>query len=164
MEEERTPIATDRLANGMTICFHDLSRPVAGDRWQVVLRCDASIPITDALWQAAELGDPGPEIRATLGSELTLSLRKERNFISQTDKEDLLAEMVGQIRRNMLGYLHTPRFPARLLARRCHEIREELGFRAADRTRFDEPEDEEAGPADFSYLFAKPATAENKKT
>ena len=46
-------IKRQHLDNGMEIILYDRSRPMAGDRWQVELQCEAYIPIEDSYWKTA---------------------------------------------------------------------------------------------------------------
>ncbi|MCF6290237.1 MAG: hypothetical protein L3J03_04480 [Desulfobacterales bacterium] len=156
MEETLPPIISEQLANGITIDIYDLSRRVAGDRWQVTLRCDAAIQLNNELWQKApKEPEPGlaEEIRSALGNELLLSLEQERNFIDAALKDRLIKEMIGRVRANIFAYLNNSRFPERLLARRYQETREQLLRDRMIRAVTSDPDDDD-GPADFSYLFA----------
>ena len=156
MEETLSPIMSEQLANGMAIDIYDLSRRVAGDRWQVTLRCDAAIPLNDELWQKAPK-EPEPglarEIRSALGNGLLLSLERQRNFIDAAAKDKLIEEMIGQARENIFAYLKDPKFPERLLARCYQDTREQLLRDRMVRAVTSDPDDDD-GPADFSYLFA----------
>lgn len=147
-------IASEQLGNGMVIRFLDKSRRVAGDRWQVSVCCEAVIPLDEQLWHKAPAGDEPARkeaIRAVLGNELRLPLKRERNFVDEAVKEDLVREMAAQTRENMLDYLNDPAFPERLLARRYQEARDEV-LRAESRGAVVMPVDDDE-PADFSHLF-----------
>ncbi len=169
MKERLSPIMSEQSANGLTIRIYDLSRRVAGDRWQITLRCDAAIPLNDQLWQKApEEPEPGlaEEIRSALGNELILCLKRERNFIDAAVKDKLIEEMIEQARENIFGYLREPWFPERLLARCYQDTRERL-LRERMLRAMTSDQDEDEGPADFSHLFAddggqKPETGSQK--
>jgi hypothetical protein len=142
------------LAGGMVVMIHDESKPVAGDRWLVRIRCEATMPLP--LECARDLREEDPDLKAMvlarLGETLAFVAVKERNFIDDREKEGILAGMVESVRQNVLTYLMSPRFPARLFASRYAELRanclierQYLGLPAAH--------DEDEGPADFSALF-----------
>ena len=152
MEAEVGHLEDEQLANGVVVRFYDESRRVAGDRWQVKVRCDAVVSVSESFWS---LVSGGPElieeIRAALGGEIILTNVTERNFISAEEKEVLVAEIVSRARKNIFGYLADPGFPERYFERCFKEAREEIERKkrevwAPDNEAIDEP-------VDFSHLF-----------
>ncbi|MFA5110017.1 MAG: hypothetical protein WC443_01290 [Desulfobaccales bacterium] len=74
-------ISRHSLANGLTLELWNRSRPVAGDRWLVILETRIAIPVqADTL--PAELQPQAPAVIAALGAEVLFSRRDERNFIA----------------------------------------------------------------------------------
>lgn len=110
-------LSREKLANDMEVIFCDLSRKIAGDRWLVSLKCEASIPIPEEFWQGTADREMQPEIRQALGERLSFSVIKNRYFIDESEKEKVMADSISQIRTNMMAYLENPRFPARLFGR-----------------------------------------------
>ena len=43
-------IEDEQLANGVVVRFYDESRRVAGDRWQVKVRYDAVVSVSETFW------------------------------------------------------------------------------------------------------------------
>ncbi len=153
MEAEVKYLEDEQLANGVMVRFYDESRRVAGDRWQVTVRYDAVVSISESFWGLVS-GEPEliEEIRAILGEEIVLTNVNERNFISAEVKEALVAEIVSRARENIFGYLADPGFPERYFKRRfklaCEEIeRKKREVRVPDNEDIEEP-------VDFSHLFA----------
>lgn len=142
------------LSSGMRVALFDESCPVVGDRWLVKVRCEASIGLVPE-WgrDIAETDAPlRHEVLARLGPSLIFTVRKERNFVDDRDKETVLAELVRAIRQHMVGYLELPHFPRKLFAKQYAAMRANcLIERQRGVVTRSEMEDE--GPADFSSLF-----------
>jgi len=126
----------------------DSSRQVAADRWLVKLSAIVDIvperlPAIrallcrdDALWEKLQ------------GSPL-LELYRERNFIDADEVEAIREEIVAGLENDIITYIATNDFPEKLVTRRLDEIERELERVPPEES----PDDEEDGPADFSYLF-----------
>ncbi|HSR36168.1 MAG TPA: hypothetical protein VLL73_03225 [Desulfurivibrionaceae bacterium] len=144
------------LPSGMVVTIHDVSKQVAGDRWLVKIRCEATIPVPQECVdeQVEEDATLKAAVLAKMGERLTFVVSKERNFVDDREKDEVLAGMVANVRENMLSYLANPLFPARLFASHYEEERAnclvERHYQALPQA-----DDEEDGPADFSALFRK---------
>lgn len=152
MEAEVKHLEDEQLENGVLVRFYDESRRVAGDRWQVKVRYDAMVSVSEKFWSVVS-GEPGfiEEIRASLGTEIVLTNVNERNFISVEEKEALVAEIVISARENIFGYLANPEFPERYFKRCFKEAREEIERKERETSIPDNEDIEE--PVDFSHLF-----------
>ena len=153
MKAEVKHLEDEQLANGVVIRFCDESRRVAGDRWQVTVRYDVVVSVSETFWSLVS-GEPEliEEIRAALGAELVLTKVNERNFISAEEKEALIAEIVNRTRKNIFGYLADPEFPECYFKRRFKEAREEIEREKREAWIPDNEDIEE--PVDFSHLFS----------
>ncbi len=152
MEAEVKHLEDEQLANGVVVRFYDESRRVAGDRWQVTVRYDAVVSVPETFWNLVS-GEPKmiEEIRATLGAEIVLTKRNERNFISAKEKEALVSEIVSRARKNIFGYLADPGFPERYFKRSFKVACEEIERKKREVWIPDDEDVEE--PVDFSHLF-----------
>ena len=153
MEAEVKHLEDEQLANGVVVRFYDESRKVAGDRWQVKVRYDAVVSISETFWSLVS-GEPEliEEIRAALGVEMVLTNVNERNFISAEEKEALVSEIVSRARQNIFGYLADPGFPERYFKRCFKEAHEEIERKKREVWVPDNEDIEE--PDDFSQLFS----------
>lgn len=140
-------IERKKLANQVEVAFFDLSRPLAGDRWRLELRCQATVPVR------AEWRGEAPEIAAASGEQLTFTTSKARHFVDQGEKAVLMAELQREMEATLLPYLASPAFPLRLWQRAVADWQKQPPRPALTATG-EEPEDD--GPADFSALFAAP--------
>jgi len=112
----RKLLSRQPLDNGLTLELWNLSRPVAGDRWQVVLEARVAIPLTDAT-RPRQLKENLPELRAALGPEVVFSQKEVRHFIANREVEGLLEEMASRLVSSLKSYLGHPEFPQDLSAR-----------------------------------------------
>lgn len=155
-EENPTALIIEKLANGIELHFFDRSRLVAGDRWQVKLECEATIPITEAMWARVENEDTSifNGVREKLGKSLTFSFTRTRNFVDDRKKQESFDEFVQRVKENMLDYLANPNFPQLLFDQRYAAARKEYllaeQVRRNDHQQSCKPDD---GPADFSACF-----------
>jgi hypothetical protein len=80
------------LRNGLTLEFWDHSRPVAGDRWVVILETRISIPVrADNL--PPEMQAHAAQVAGALGEEVAFCQREERNFIAVSQVPAALKDM-----------------------------------------------------------------------
>ena len=113
-------ISRHSLDNGLILEMWDRSRPVAGDRCQVVLETRIGIPITtDTL--PTDLRGRRSEIVQALGPQIVFSQARERNFISASVAPALLKEMEAQILDVTRKYFSHPDFPGRYIRKKFAE-------------------------------------------
>src|SRR5271157_3692203 len=99
------------LNNGLTMEFWDYSRPIAGDRWFVLLEVRIAIPIRpDTL--PPELRGQADQVKEALGDEIVFSHKDERNFIAATEAPKILKDMQGRFLDMVPGYFGHPAFAA----------------------------------------------------
>jgi len=63
------------LPNALTLEFYDLSRPMAGDRWQVILEVRLPIAVSAATLPP-DLADRSEEVIGALGPEIVFAQRR----------------------------------------------------------------------------------------
>jgi hypothetical protein len=102
------------LNNGLTLEFWDYSRPIAGDRWFVLLEVRIAIPIrSDTL--PPELRGQIDQVKETLGDEIFFSQKNERNFIAATEASNILKNMQDSFLGMASGYFGHPDFAPRCI-------------------------------------------------
>ena len=111
------------LANGLTLEFWDLSRPMVGDRWIITLELRITIPI-DAANLPPDLKAQQAEIVRALGPEIVFSQRDGRNFIDIKEFEANVQEMVTRFLALAPSYFGHPEFGGRLIRKRYAEFQE----------------------------------------
>ena len=79
------------LLNGLTLEFWDYSRPLAGDRWFVLLEVRIAIPFGSTPCRRSCEGKPSG--RGRWGDEIIFSQKNERNFIATVEAPEILKDM-----------------------------------------------------------------------
>jgi len=132
VENERI-IEQQILGNGIKLILFDKSKLTAGDRWLVELRCEAHITIDENFWEmvSGEDAEIQAEIRKILGDHLVFESIKQRNFIDEREREDVLQEMVRQVHSSMLEYLKRAHFPQEFFKKQYRETHKKLLLRQA---------------------------------
>lgn len=111
------------LNNGLVLEFWDLSRPMLGDRWQVVV--EARLPITVAAdTLPPELRPHLDQVIQALGPELNFTKQELRHFVDAQDMNGLLQEIEAQLLASLGNYLGHPEFAPRLIRKRFAEHQE----------------------------------------
>jgi hypothetical protein len=111
------------LANGLIMEFHDLSRQMAADRWQVVLEVRLSIPVSAATLPP-DLADRALEVIAALGPEILFSQQEVHHFIDVRKVPALLQEMQKRLLEGLEAYLGHADFAGRYLRKKFAEHQE----------------------------------------
>ena len=88
------PILSYPLKNGLNLLCLDQSKKVAADRWYVCIWVQMSIPV-DKQWFVNNPVDEATfqQISRTLGKEVIIKLKKERHFVSDDQKEQIVKEI-----------------------------------------------------------------------
>lgn len=147
------PIIEKKLANGIKITVTNHSRQIAVDRWYIKIICRCSMVITDDLY--ISIGSDSMElidcIRHQLGDQAELEMVRERNFVDEAEKEQVIAEILDKINENISGYLSAEQFAQKLIIKCYNEAKADCQLeKSAVHEDHDEDED---GPADFSECF-----------
>ena len=136
MNTERL-ISKHPLNNGLILEFWEYSRPIAGDRWFVLIEVRIAIPIrTDTL--PPELREQADQVREALGDETIFSHKDERNFISATEAPKILKDMQNRFLEMAPGYFGHMDFAARFIRGKFAEKQKLQRWQRLD-TRQDDP-------------------------
>jgi len=111
------------LKNGLTLEFWDRSRPVAGDRWQVVLEARIAVAVTPAHLPGT-LQSNLDDVTRVLGPQAVFSKEEVRNFVAAPAVAQLLQELQAMLLNSLQNYLGHPDFPARFIGKKFAEARE----------------------------------------
>jgi len=110
------PLAKHQLKNGLTMVFWDQSKKIAADRWYIHIRVEIRIPVQKK-WFAKESIDDGDfkAILDALGKEVVFSRKKERNFVSEDSKDQIVKDLCHQALETGLAYCASDTFAARTI-------------------------------------------------
>lgn len=114
MEEEL--IKRIELTNGQTLKLYDASRKIAGDRWQILLIARIEIPVESSLFDKADLSVIDmEEVKNAFGEKIVFEKRRERNFIDQKKKDEVLEDLMNSFLSASLSYLSNCKFPGNFI-------------------------------------------------
>ena len=144
---------SEKLNNGLSAKITDHSRQVAGDRWYINLVCTVTLPVDKELFKNKAEDDPGLFARITdhIGEEIRKDFVLERNFVDDSEKDDVVDDLFARLKDNIKTYLAVEKFPARLFDESYDKART-ICLTMTERPQDGSPVDED-GPADFSACF-----------
>jgi hypothetical protein len=117
-------IRRQTLANGLILEFYDVSRPMAGDRWQVVLEVRLPVPVQETSLPP-ELRQRAPEVMAALGPELVFTQQDVRHFIDVGEVPAILEAMQARFLEGLGAYVSRPDFPGLFIRRKFTELQKQ---------------------------------------
>jgi hypothetical protein len=117
-------ISRHPLDNGLTLEFWDLSRPMAGDRWQVALEARIPIPV-NAATLPPELLEGEAEVERALGTSIIFAQRDVRTFVDAKDLDATLKEMETRLLSLAPAYFGHPEFAGRLIRKRFAQYQDD---------------------------------------
>jgi len=121
---KQTLIKTIELSNGLKLDFYDLSRKLAGDRWYVGMLAQIDIQLIDSLLTNQHLSHYSvEEIRNTLGESVRFQQKRERHYIDEQEKDDLLNDLMDSFIKRTLNYLSLPDFPGKYILKEFQTYR-----------------------------------------
>jgi hypothetical protein len=121
---EQTLIKTIELSNGLKLDFYDISRKLAGDRWYVGLIARIDILMIDSLLINQHLSQYSvEEIRNALGESVCFQQKRERHYIDEREKDDLLNDLMDSFIKRTLNYLSLPDFPGKYVLKEFQAYR-----------------------------------------
>jgi hypothetical protein len=129
-------LETRQLSNGTTLNLYDASCRQGADRWIVVMEARLEIPVNDRCLPPGQRdGLPLETIRKTLGPRVVYVSRKERIFVPDEDKADLLTAFQAEFCRNAVPYLLHPAFPPRFIIKQYRELQQKRVWQEAAATQ-----------------------------
>jgi hypothetical protein len=108
------------LPNGLILELYDCSRPMAGDRWQVILEVRLPIPVSVASLPP-DLADRAQEVVVALGPEIIFTQKEVHHFIDARKVPACLEEMQTRLVEGLKGYLGHPDFARRYIRKKFAE-------------------------------------------
>ena len=115
-------IKTIDLENGLKLKLFDASRKLVGDRWLVSLIARIEMPINELLLKK----DGAPllnvdEIRKALGEKLLFEQKREKIFIDDKEKNEVMKGMQDLFLSSSLSYFSHPDFPQKYILKKFNE-------------------------------------------
>ncbi|HUV51367.1 MAG TPA: hypothetical protein VMW78_10170 [Anaerolineae bacterium] len=119
---EEVLINTIDLENGLELKLFDRSRKLAGDSWLVSLIARIEIPTNDPLLK--EDGSSSlnfDEAIKVLGEKLIFERKRERIYINEKKKDEVLKEIQDSFLSTSLSYLSRSDFPRKYILKKFNE-------------------------------------------
>jgi hypothetical protein len=120
-----TALFRQTLPNDLILEFLDRSRPMAGDRWQVILEVRLVIPVTAATLPP-DLRDRGDEVITALGQEIFFTKQEIRHFIDIREVPVVLQEIQTRLWEGLKDYVGHPDFAGRFIGKQYAELQNQL--------------------------------------
>lgn len=115
------------LPNGLQVEFVDFSRKVAGDRWLVGFNARIPIKVEESDFEPF---DDSAHVMERFFSEhgdtIVFEIKRERNFIDERKKEDVLVDLLLKLKKHILEYMGHPDFAKGVKRDRLKEFEERL--------------------------------------
>jgi hypothetical protein len=115
------------LKNALALEFWDRSRPMLGDRWQVVVEARVAVPVSEDTLPP-ELHSQSSQVIAALGKEVVFAQQEVRNFVDTGEMAGLLQQIEEQLLASLQAYLGHPQFPARFIRKKFADQQREKGW------------------------------------
>ncbi|MDL1964926.1 MAG: hypothetical protein LWW98_11510, partial [Deltaproteobacteria bacterium] len=124
-------IKTIDLDNGLKLKLFDASRKLVGDRWLVSLIARIEMPINDLLLKKDESQLLNvDEVRKVLGEKLLFEQKREKIFIDDKEKDEVMKGMQDLFLSSSLSYFSHPDFPQKYILKKFNEkIKKDLWYK-----------------------------------
>jgi hypothetical protein len=116
-----TALFRQNLTNGLTLEFFDRSRPMAGDRWQVILEVRLPIPVTAATLPP-DLRNRADEVIAALSQEIFFTKQEIRHFIDIREIPAVLQKIQTRLWEGLKNYVSHPDFAGLYIRKKFAEL------------------------------------------
>ncbi len=105
-----------KLSNGLILELLDRSRRIAGDRWFVSFAARIEVDVNPEYLAGDDLSeDQIKGIEALAGEKAFYNYENQRNFVEDTEKDEMLKDFREHFLDTNLKYLSSPVFPKKLI-------------------------------------------------
>ena len=113
-----------KLENGLTLELYDRSKHVAGDRWLVSFLACMEVGVEREYFEDQDPSNlPFDAIRKAVGDKVTYRYEKTRNFIKETEKDEVLKGLKERFLSATLGYLSSLDFALKLILKKYQDAK-----------------------------------------
>jgi len=104
------------LEKNLHITLYDRSKKLIGDRYQVILVAEMEIPITQFLLENEnQISIEIKEFTNVLGDKVVFQQKREKIFVDEREKEELLNTMIDSFISDIVPYLSRSDFPVKFI-------------------------------------------------
>ena len=117
-----TPFSSHEMKNGLVLKFVDESKKIAADRWYVRIRVTIDVPVDKKWFSDETMVDVNfDQVAKGLGDVVVFSQKKERNFVSDDKKEQVVRDVCARTLETGQAYLGSASFPAKFILKSFSE-------------------------------------------
>ena len=115
-------IKTIDLANGLELKLLDASRKLVGERWLVSLISRIEIPTNNLLLKKDGSSSLNlDEVRKVLGEKLLFEQKREKIFIDEKEKDEVMKGIQDLFLSSSLSYFSRSDFPKKYILKKFNE-------------------------------------------
>lgn len=104
------------LENNHTLVISDCSRKIGADAYLVAMKATMEIEVQKALFDGEPVSEfKFEDIKTTLGDRIVYEYRLERNFIMDSEKQEVFESLVDSFLNNIAKYVAKETFPRKLV-------------------------------------------------
>ncbi len=97
---------------------------MAGDRWLVGFEVRIDVPVNAECLESADSENPSFDaIRKAVGEKVTYCYEKSRQFIQETEKDQVFKGLKERFLETTLTYFSSAEFPRNIILSRYQEVR-----------------------------------------
>ncbi len=116
MKMENTIIKEIQLENNYTLVISDLSRKIGEDAFVVKMEASIEIEINEDLFKDESVSEfKYADVISILGDKVTYKYLIERNFIKDTDKDQVFESLQSTFMDNLGQYVSKDTFPGKFV-------------------------------------------------
>ncbi len=113
---ENTIVKEIQLENNQTLVISDLSRKIAEDAFVVKMEASIEIEINEDLFKDEPVSEfKYADVTSTLGDKVIYKYLIERNFIRDTDKDEVFESLQSTFMDNLGQYVSKETFPRKFI-------------------------------------------------
>ncbi len=125
MESARPILSEFTCENGLHGFIRDQSRPIPGDRWQIEVRLEVSVPVREEYFSGCSIPQEAyRDFVAKFGHAVRFEQARVRNFISSAMKEELIQIMTHELAESVVAYVGRPDFPRKFIMTKYRDWKE----------------------------------------
>lgn len=126
---EAAKIKTISLSNGHTLEIFDISRKIGEARWNVGILGGIDFELEAVFKRHPVEPAMQADIKETLGNSVRFEQERERIFIEEKDKDDVLNSIIDSFLNTNLIYFSHPDFSIRYVQKRYADRKKQASWR-----------------------------------
>ncbi len=119
---EKKVIKKIDLKNGLTLNILDESKKIAADRYYVAVNIRIEVPVEKKWFKENEIDDQTlQQYRTLMGDVVLFEQKKERNFVEDSKKEDVVKSLCKSVTDHTVKYFNHKDFAKKLIIKKAND-------------------------------------------